>query len=78
MDQLSNTQQEIIGEFVDLAITKSLFSMQGMLNIQLRKDYARFGIGINRTIPEFESLGRFKVHIIKVNLKGELGGALYL
>ena len=77
MDQLSNTQQEIIGEFVDLAITKSLFSMQGMLNIQLRKDYARFGVGIIRTIPEFESLGRFKVHIIKVNLKGELGGALY-
>lgn len=77
MDQLSNTQQEIIGEFVDIALSKSLASMQGMLNVRLRKDYARFGLGTIRPIPEFESLGRFKVHIIKVTLKGELGGALY-
>jgi len=77
MEQLSITQQEHVGEFIDLALSKSLKSMHRMLNIWLKKDYARFGLGIIRPIPEFESLGRFKVHIIKVHLNGEIGGALY-
>ncbi|MGB3464517.1 MAG: hypothetical protein WBA74_04575, partial [Cyclobacteriaceae bacterium] len=74
MQQLNNIQQEIITEFVDIALSKSLASMQQMLNVNLRKDYARFGIGAMRDIHEIDSLGRFKVHLIKVKLNGELGG----
>ena len=77
MEQLSNTQQEFVNEFVSGALTKSLSTMYRMLNIRLRKEYFRFGVGLIRPIAEFESLGRFKVHIIKVQVNGDLGGALY-
>ena len=77
MDTLSNMQFEIISELVDDALGKSVESMRAMLNIRLRKDYVNFGLGHLKAIDEIDQLGRFKVHIIKVPFKGEIGGAFY-
>ena len=77
MEQLSTTQQEVVNEFVSVALKKSLSTMFRLLNIKLRRDYARYGVGLIRPIAEFDSLDRFKVHIIKVQVDGDFSGALY-
>jgi len=77
MYNLSTTQSELVDEFVNEALSKSISAMNSMLNIRLKKDYARFSLSNLREIAEFESLGRFKVYLIKVILHGDIKGALY-
>ncbi len=77
MDRLSRIQTELVDEFINDSLTKSIEAMNSMLNIRVKRDYARFGLGNLREIAEFESLGRFKVYLIKVILHGDIKGALY-
>lgn len=77
MDNLSNLQFEIINELVDEALAQSVASMRDMLNIRMKKEYVNFGLGPLKRIQELDTLGRFKVHVIKVNFNGELKGAFY-
>lgn len=51
--------------------------MEKMLKIRIKSRLLDFGLGRLRPISGFDELGRFKVHLVKVQLKGEVGGAFY-
>lgn len=51
--------------------------MEKMLRIRVVADHIEFGNGPLDAISEFDFLGRFKVHLVKVNFKGEIKGAFY-
>ena len=77
MGELTSFQLEILHELVDTTIIKSAQAMERMLKIRIRSGHVDFGKGKLRVIPELDQLGRFKVHVVKVKLKGEIGGAFY-
>jgi hypothetical protein len=77
-EKLSSTQLVIIKELVDDALRKAVDSMERMLKIPLKIDYTDYGNGPLMRIPEFDNLGRFKVHIIKAVFKGDVNGGIYL
>lgn len=68
---------EVIQELVDVAIAKAVRSMELMLKIRVKAEHVRFGRGPLDHIAEFDSLGRFKVHMVKVAFKGDLKGSFY-
>ncbi len=74
---LNPAQLEIIRELVDDAMSKTVKSMEQMLNIPLRVDFIDFGNGYLSRIHEFDQLGRFKVNVVKVTFRGEVKGACY-
>lgn len=76
--KLTADQLKIIRELVDDALKKAVDSMERMLKIPLRIDYTDYGNGPLNRIAEFDNLGRFKVHIIKVIFKGGVTGGIYL
>ena len=74
---LTKGELAITKELVHGAISKAVLSMQRMLQIPLRSDYIDFGNGSLEPISEFDLLGRFKVHLIRVVFKGDIKGAFY-
>ena len=77
MRGLNQLETEIIEELVEGALKKSAEAMEKMLKIRIKSDLLDFGAGRLRAISGFDELGRFKVHLVKVVLKGEIGGAFY-
>lgn len=77
MEELSDHQIELIDELVSGALKKSSQAMEQMLKIRIKSEDVIYGIGGLRPVAEFDQLGRFKVHLVKVVLKGQVGGAFY-
>ncbi len=68
---------ELLQESLDNTLTKAARSMEKMLKIRIQYDIIGFGEGPMDRIPEFDPLGRFKVHLVKIPFKGEIKGAFY-
>jgi len=77
VSDLSSIHHDIISELVENSLNKASGAMETMLKIRMRKHDISFGEGKLAPIPEFDQLGRFKVHVVRVRLKGEIGGAFY-
>ncbi len=77
MNQLSSTHHEVIDELVRSALLKASEAMEAMLKIRMKPHDSLHGFGRLERIPEFDELGRFKVHAVRVRIKGEIGGAFY-
>ncbi len=77
MDDLSPIYKEVIDELIQNALAKSCEAMERMLKIRIRSENLKYGFSRLDPIPEFDQLGRFKVHVVRVLLKGEIGGAFY-
>lgn len=77
MRALNHLEAEILEELVESALKKSADAMEKMLKIRIKSNLLDFGLGRMRSISGFDELGRFKVHLVKVQLKGEVGGAFY-
>ncbi len=77
MRVLSHLEAELLEELVESALKKSADAMEKMLKIRIKSNLLDFGLGRLRSISGFDELGRFKVHLVKVQLKGEVGGAFY-
>lgn len=76
-DRLSSKEFEIVQELVNEAMTKAVRSMELMLKIRVKAEHVTFGKGSLEYIPEFDTLGRFKVHLVKVGFNGDLHGTFY-
>ncbi|MDW3191338.1 MAG: hypothetical protein R8G66_03210 [Cytophagales bacterium] len=77
MRALNQEEAELLEELVESALMKSADAMEKMLKIRIKSNLLDFGLGRLRSISGFDELGRFKVHLVKVQLKGEVGGAFY-
>ncbi len=77
MNELAPVYREIIDELIAGSLGKACGAMEQMLKIRIRQENVEYGQGRLKPIPEFDQLGRFKVHVVRVLLKGEIGGAFY-
>ncbi len=77
MEGLNTIQLEILKELIDEALDKAADSMEKMLKIRVQQKDVEFGNGVIGHLDEFEQLGRFKVHLVKVEFTGEIKGAFY-
>lgn len=77
MRAINHLEAELLEELVESALKKSADAMEKMLKIRIKSNLLDFGMGRLRSISGFDELGRFKVHLVKVQLKGEVGGAFY-
>lgn len=77
MERLTDSQIDIIRELIEESLQKAALSMEQMLRIRVEPDHIIFGNGPLDSISEFDFLGRFKVHLVKVNFKGQIKGAFY-
>ena len=69
--------QDIVAELVGDVMKNAVDSMEHMLKIRVKSEHVEFGEGALRHIQEFDNLGRFKVHVVKVKIRGDINGALY-
>ena len=76
-DELNDTQLAIIREMLVETLEHAAESMGNMLRVRMKVELLGFGEGVFNPITEFDSLGKFRVHVVKVALKGEIGGAFY-
>jgi len=76
-EKLNETQIAIIREMLVETLERAATSMGNMLRVRMKADLLGFGDGVLASISEFDSLGRFRVHVVKVALRGEIGGAFY-
>lgn len=76
-EKLNQNQIGIIRKMLVETLEQAAISMGNMLRIRMNVELLGFGDGVFDSISEFDSLGRFRVHVVKVALKGEIGGAFY-
>lgn len=76
-ERLNKVQLEILGEIIDSALEKTVNSMEQMLKIPLKVQYYNFNHGYVSDIQDFDHLGRFKAHVVKVTFDSEIKGAFY-
>ncbi len=69
--------KEVAADLVEDVLAKAVLSMEHMLKIRVKSEHVEFGEGFLKGIPEFDTLGRFKVHVVKVKIRGDINGALY-
>ncbi|MFY0685819.1 MAG: hypothetical protein JXQ90_01570 [Cyclobacteriaceae bacterium] len=77
MSDLNKEQLTVIQELIEDVMSKAVDVLQQMLNIPLKTDSIVFGNGPLREIDDIEALGRFKVHLMKVRIKGEMNGSFF-
>jgi chemotaxis protein CheY-P-specific phosphatase CheC len=77
MERLNTTQLEIVQEVIEGALEKAATSMEAMLKIRIKSRDLEFGNGGLPELTEYEGLGRFKVHLVKVVFNGEISGAFF-
>jgi len=75
--KLTEDQLGIMREFLVETLDQAASSMGQMLRIRIKADLLGFGEGEIDRIQEFDDLGQFRVHVMKVALKGPIGGAFY-
>lgn len=75
--KLTEDQLGIMREFLVQTLDQAASSMGQMLRIRIKADLLGFGEGEIDRIQEFDDLGQFRVHVMKVALKGPIGGAFY-
>jgi len=75
--KLTESQLGIMREFLVETLDQAASSMGQMLRIRIKADLLGFGEGDLDRIQEFDDLGQFRVHVMKVALKGPIGGAFY-
>ncbi|MCP4459817.1 MAG: hypothetical protein GY816_17615 [Cytophagales bacterium] len=76
-EKLTGTQLTIIREMLNDTLNQAATSMGDMLRVRMKVELLGFGDRPFDAITEFDSLGRFRVHVVKVALKGQIGGAFY-
>jgi len=76
-EKLTDSQLGIVREMLIPTLEQAAASMASMLRVRMKAELLGFGDGAFDTIPEFDSLGRFRVHVVKVTLRGQIGGAFY-
>lgn len=76
-EELTPFELEIIQDLIQEAISKAVRSMELMLKIRVKAEHVDYGRGRLEHIPEFDALGRFKVHLVKVAFKGDIKGNFY-
>lgn len=69
--------QEIIEGLVFDSLQKASGAMEKMLKIRITSKHVQLGRGRLLPNPDFDQLGRFKMHVVRVRLKGPIGGAFY-
>jgi chemotaxis protein CheY-P-specific phosphatase CheC len=77
MQHLNDFELEVVGEVVENAVGKSVKAMESMLKIRIKPDHMEYGNGPLRKIGDLDTLGRFKVHLVKMALIGDVKGAFY-
>lgn len=75
--ELGKAHLEVLDELIQSALAKSAKAMEQMLKIRIKPEEVIFGNGKLPPVPEFDQLGRFKVHMVRVTLKGQINGAFY-
>jgi chemotaxis protein CheY-P-specific phosphatase CheC len=75
--KLTSGQLGIMREFLIETLDQAASAMGQMLRIRIKADLLGFGEGRIGRIQEFDDLGQFRVHVMKVALKGPIGGAFY-
>ena len=75
--KLSPDELELVKELVYESLEKAGQSMAQMLRIRIKPELLDFGNGFAGALTEFDQLGRFKVHVVKVRFQGEITGAFY-
>jgi len=76
-EKLTSAQLGIIREMLENTLDQAATSMGSMLRIRMKVELLGFGDRPFESITEFDSLGRFRVHVVKVKLKGQIRGAFY-
>lgn len=75
--KLSQHELELVKELVLESLEKASESMTQMLKIRIKAELHDFGNGFASALSDFDQLGRFKVHVVKVKFGGEINGAFY-
>jgi chemotaxis protein CheY-P-specific phosphatase CheC len=75
--KLSDDELTLVKELVHESLDKAATSMAQMLRIRIKPELLDFGNGFAGALTDFDQLGRFKVHVVKVKFKGEINGAFY-
>ena len=74
---MNDIQLGIIRKMLVETLEQAATSMGNMLRVRMKVELLGFGEGLFNPITEFDSLGKFRVHVVKVALRGEIGGAFY-
>lgn len=77
VDGLNTTQYEILREMIDDTLGKAADAMEKMLRIRVKARDMDVGNGRFPNFDDFDMLGRFKVHLVKVEFGNEIRGAFY-
>ncbi|MBV6645395.1 MAG: hypothetical protein KI790_08090 [Cyclobacteriaceae bacterium] len=76
-EPLSKDQLDISKELIDTTLLEAAASMGKMLKIRVEANNLDFGLGELPRVADFDLLGRFKVHLVKMNFEGDINGAFY-
>ncbi len=76
-DRLSSVQLGVLGEMVEAALEKTVTTMERMLRIPLKVQYFNYNHGPLLPIQDFDALGRFKAHVVKVSFDSDIKGAIF-
>jgi chemotaxis protein CheY-P-specific phosphatase CheC len=76
-DRLNDFQLDIVRDFLTETLERTSSAMGQMLRMRVKSELIGFGEGRWSTIEAFDHLGQFRVHVMKVSLKGPVGGAFY-
>lgn len=76
-DKLNEFQLEIVRDFLGETLDRASSAMGQMLRMRIKPELIGFGEGRWSSIQAFDDLGQFRVHVMKVMLKGSVGGAFY-
>jgi len=77
MSDFESSYKVVIEDMILDTLSKASKAMEKMLKIRVRSEHVKIGKGPLKPIPELDQLGRFKVHVVRVGLHGEIGGAFY-
>ncbi len=75
--KLSKSQLGIIRDMLNNTLEQTAAMMGRMLRVRMKVNLLAFGDGVFEPVSEFDALGEFRVHVVKVNLRGEIKGAFY-
>ena len=75
--ELEPQHLDLIREVIDNTLENAAKAMGDMLRIRVNADLMEFGEDRFLRISELDTLGEFRVQIMKVALHGEIGGAFY-
>lgn len=76
-DKLGEQELDLIRDFLVESMNQAAESMGQMLHIRVKANLLSYGEGNFSPISDFDMLGKFRAHVMKVALNGPIGGAFY-